>query len=120
MTKRSWIRKLFARPATRPSRKAAPCTARLFLEQLEAREVPSISPLAPSAGDDGDVFLEDGASVALYKNPSNPIGTTPVSNAANVNTDVLETNPARHNETSIAVNPTNPLNMVGAANDIQL
>jgi hypothetical protein len=118
--KRSWIRKLFARPATRPSRKAAPCTTRLFLEQLEARDVPSISPLAPSAGDGGDVFLVDGANAGTFKNPSNPIGTTPVSNAANVNTDVIETNKTPHNETSIAVNPTNPLNMVGAVNDYQL
>jgi hypothetical protein len=119
MTTQSWIRKLFARPVTRPIRKR-PHRARPVLEALEDRLVPSISPLAPTAGDGGDVFLEDGAGVATFKNPSNPIGTTPVSNAANVNTDVIETNPARHNETSIAVNPTNPLNMVGAANDVQL
>jgi hypothetical protein len=120
MTTQSWIRKLFTRGASRPIRKAAPWSTRLRLEQLEAREVPSISPLAPMADDGGDVVLEAGAGVAGLKNPSNPIGTTPVSNAANVNTDVIETNPARHNETSIAVNPTNPLNMVGAVNDIQL
>jgi hypothetical protein len=118
--KRSWIRKLFARPATRPSGKAAPCTTRLFLEQLEAREVPSISPLAPTAGNGGDPLPVDGGSVAAFKNPTNPIGTTPVSNAANVNTDVIEVNRAPHNETSIAVNPKNPLNMVGAANDYQM
>ena len=82
--------------------------------------MPSISPLAPRAGDGGDVFLTDGAGAAAAKNPSNPIGTTPVSNAANVNTDVIETNRTPHNETSIAVNPTNPLNMVGAANDYQV
>jgi len=111
---RSWIHKLFARPATRPIRKGAPSTTRLLLE------VPSISPLAPRAGDGGDVFLTDGAGAAAAKNPSNPIGTTPVSNAANVNTDVIETNRTPHNETSIAVNPTNPLNMVGAANDYQV
>ena len=48
---RSWIHKLFARPATRPIRKGAPSTTRLLLDQLEAREVPSISPLAPRAGE---------------------------------------------------------------------
>jgi hypothetical protein len=81
--------------------------------------VPSISPLAPGAGGDDDVSPVDGASAATFKNPSNPIGTTPVSDAANVNTDVIETNRSPHNETSVAVNPTNPLNMVGAANDYQ-
>src|SRR5262249_33388532 len=110
-------------PVTRPIRKGARRTTRLLLEQLDAREVPSISPFAPSAGDGGEddaASPVEGAGIAQYKNPSNPIGTTPVSNAANVNTDVIETNPARHNETSIAVNPTNPPNMVGAANDIHL
>jgi hypothetical protein len=120
MMKRSWIRNLLGRPTARPSRKAAPCTARLFLEALEARDMPSISPLAPVAGDGGDVFLVDGANAGTFKNPSNPIGTTPVSNAANVNTDVIETNKTPHNETSVAVNPTNALNMVGAVNDYQV
>jgi hypothetical protein len=47
-----------------------------------------------------------------------PICTTATSFAANVNTD-CETN-GPHNETSIAVNPTNPLNIIGGANDYQL
>jgi len=47
------------------------------------------------------------------------ICTTGTSNAANVNTDCAPT-PGPHNETSIAVNPTNPLNIVGGANDYQL
>src|SRR4051812_23354787 len=38
------------------------------------------------------------------------ICTTGTSNAANVNTDCAPT-PGPHNETSIAVNPTNPLNI---------
>ena len=63
---------------------------------------------------DGDGFIPFGN----YRNPSSPICSTPTSNAANVNTD-CEGN-APHNETSIAVNPTNPLNMVGSANDYQL
>jgi hypothetical protein len=50
--------------------------------------------------------------------PGVAICTTPVSAAANVNTD-CETN-GPHNETSIAVNPTNPLNIIGGANDYQL
>ena len=40
MTKRSWIRNLFTRPATRPIRKAPP-RARLAVEALEDRTVPS-------------------------------------------------------------------------------
>lgn len=44
--------------------------------------------------------------------------TTPTQAAPNVNTD-CETN-GPHNETSIAVNPTNTQNMIGGANDYQL
>src|SRR5512142_1276164 len=46
------------------------------------------------------------------------ICTTPTSTAANVNTDCEENGP--HNETSIAVNPTDTNNMIGGANDYQL
>ncbi len=49
---------------------------------------------------------------------SGAICTTPSSSASNVNTD-CEGN-APHNETSIAVNPTNSLNRIGSANDYQL
>jgi hypothetical protein len=51
------------------------------------------------------------------------ICTTPTTNAANVNTDCetgLGEENGPHNETSIAVNPTNPQNMIGGANDYQL
>ena len=47
-----------------------------------------------------------------------PICSTAPSTAANVNTS-CETN-LPHNETSIAVNPTDPNNMIGGANDYQL
>jgi hypothetical protein len=47
-----------------------------------------------------------------------PICSTPTSTTANVNTD-CELN-APHNETSIAVNPTNHDNIIGGANDYQL
>jgi hypothetical protein len=57
-------------------------------------------------------------SLGSYRNPPSPICSTPSSNAANVNTD-CEGN-APHNETSIAVNPTNSLNLIGSANDYQL
>src|SRR5579884_2043234 len=56
--------------------------------------------------------------VSTFKNVSGPICTTPTSSAANVNTDCDATAP--HNETTIAVNPTNSLNMIGSANDYQL
>jgi hypothetical protein len=47
------------------------------------------------------------------------ICTTATSTAANVNTD-CEAAPGPHNETSIAVNPTDHDNMIGGANDYQL
>jgi hypothetical protein len=68
--------------------------------------------LEGTGGGDGSV------PIGPYRNPPSPICTTPSSNAANVNTD-CEGN-APHNETTIAVNPTNSLNMIGAANDYQL
>ena len=46
------------------------------------------------------------------------ICTTATSSDANVNTDCEENGP--HNETSIAVNPTNPQNIIGGVNDYQL
>ena len=46
------------------------------------------------------------------------ICTTPTQTTANVNTDCDGVNP--HNETSIAVNPTNTQNIIGGANDYQL
>jgi hypothetical protein len=46
------------------------------------------------------------------------ICTTPTQATANVNTDCEGVNP--HNETSIAVNPTNTQNILGGANDYQL
>ena len=48
------------------------------------------------------------------------ICTTDVQAGANANTDCTESTVGPHNETSIAVNPTNPLNMIGGANDYQL
>jgi hypothetical protein len=47
------------------------------------------------------------------------ICTTPTQATANVNTDCAPT-AGPHNETSIAVNPTNPDNLIGGANDYQL
>jgi len=47
-----------------------------------------------------------------------PICSTATSNAANVNTSCDGNNP--HNETSIAVNPTDHDNIIGGANDYQL
>lgn len=54
---------------------------------------------------------------AAYKNPPNPICSAPTSITSDINTDCEGTAP--HNETTIAVNPTNPLNMIGSANDYQ-
>jgi hypothetical protein len=61
----------------------------------------------------------DGAiSEADFKNPPSPICSTPTSTAANVDIDCEGTAP--HNETSIAINPTNALNQIGSANDYEL
>jgi len=48
------------------------------------------------------------------------ICTTVVQTAAQANTDCETTSTGPHNETSIAVNPTNVNNMIGGANDYQL
>lgn len=54
----------------------------------------------------------------VYKNPPSPICSVSTTFGSNVQTDCEAVAP--HNETSIAVNPTNPLNMIGGANDYQL
>ena len=61
----------------------------------------------------GAVF---GSGPALH--PGDRICTTATQNTANVNTDCENLGPS--NETSIAVNPKNPNNMIGGANDYQL
>lgn len=48
------------------------------------------------------------------------ICTTGPQSGPNFNTDCETTSAGPHNETSIAVNPTNPDNMIGGANDYQL
>ena len=48
------------------------------------------------------------------------ICTTPTQTGANANTDCETTSVGPHNETSIAVNPTDPDNMIGGVNDYQL
>jgi hypothetical protein len=61
---------------------------------------------------------DGGISEANFKNPPSPICSTTFSTAANVDTDCGDTAP--HNETSIAINPTNALNQIGSANDYEL
>ena len=65
---------------------------------------------APVAGAVFDSGPETASGVAIC--------TTSTQTAANINTD-CETN-GPHNETSIAVNPTDPANLIGGANDYQL
>jgi hypothetical protein len=71
----------------------------LSLEPLEERSLPSGNPAPASA----------------YKNPPSPMGTV-FSTDANVNIDV---GGLIHEETTVAVNPTNPLNMIASANDYE-
>ena len=61
---------------------------------------------------------QGGFNLGNYRSPSSPICTTPTSSAANVNTDCEGL--GIHNETTIAVNPTNSLNQIGSANDYQV
>jgi hypothetical protein len=76
-----------------------PRRKRLLLEPLEDRSLPSAGQL----------------TAADFRNPPSPIGTVS-STDANVNTDAEE---GIHNETTIAVDPTNPLHMIASANDYQ-
>ena len=62
----------------------------------------------------GAVFGTDGSL-----KPGQKICTTPTQTGANANTD-CEATAGPHNETSIAVNPTNASNLIGGANDYQL
>jgi hypothetical protein len=61
---------------------------------------------------------DGGIGVSGYRNPSSPICANPTSAAANVNIDCEGKAP--HNETAIAVNPTDSNNIIGGANDYQL
>ena len=56
-------------------------------------------------------------SAGTYKHPPSPICTTNTQLTADVNTDCENAGP--HNETTIAINPTNPLNRIASANDYQ-
>ncbi len=58
------------------------------------------------------------AGAAAYRNPSSPICSVTNSSDDNALTDCEGTAP--HNETTIAVNPTDSSNMIGGANDYQL
>jgi len=64
------------------------------------------------------------ATAQFQTGPSIKQGTafcsTSTSSAANVNTDCAQSTVGPHNETSIAVNPTNPSNIIGGANDYHL
>lgn len=61
---------------------------------------------------------QGGFNLGNYRSPSSPICTTLTSSAPNVNTDCEGL--GIHNETTIAVNPTNSLNQIGSANDYQV
>ena len=88
--------------------------------------------LPVAAEDDGDALLPvpheklspldpisvDGFGVGAVGTRNSKSCSTDSSNAANVNTDCGPAAP--HNETSIAVNPTDSDNIIGGANDYQL
>lgn len=79
-------------------------------------------PLTHQRVDSLEQIVAGGADGSLnpgaYRNPPSPICTTPTASAANVNTDCEGLAP--HNETTIAVDPTNRLHQIAAANDYQL
>jgi hypothetical protein len=95
----------------------------------------SLAYAGPAFGDDGDLtqpidFTHNGVdapapvTTAVFGSPPGSIRNgkalcrTATSNAANVNTSCELNVP--HNETSIAVNPTNHNNIIGGVNDYQL
>jgi hypothetical protein len=69
---------------------------------------------APSP--DGSAQFGTGATVR----PGTAFCKSPASGAANVNTDCAQSTVGPHNETSIAINPTDANNIIGGANDYQL
>jgi hypothetical protein len=91
---------------------------RLVLEALESRNL--LSGFGGSLSDLRSEFLPPVNNPLLAGPPatSGALGTAG-STAANVNTDT-EHIAGPHNETSIAVDPTNPKHLVGSANDYQL
>jgi hypothetical protein len=90
------------------------------VETLESRALLSSNAVPTWAM--GSDFLNPLSGVTLGPNSdgSGPGNTAPTSGSvSNVNTDT-EDIPGPHNETSIAVNPTNSQNMIGSVNDYQL
>ena len=118
MTMPSWIRNAFTRrPVTRPIRQARH-RARPALEVLESRDL--LSGIATTLSDMRSDFLPP-VNNPLLSGPAATSGAlgTGGSTAANVNTDT-EAIAGPHNETSIAVDPTNSKHLLGSVNDYQL
>jgi hypothetical protein len=65
---------------------------------------------------DGSAQFGTGATVK----PGTAFCVSSPSGAANVNTDCAQSSVGPHNETSIAINPTDANNIIGGANDYQL
>ena len=82
-----------------------------FLALVVAAPIPAFARSFPHPS------AQKGIGFSKYRNARGPICTTS-STAANVNTDCENVAPV--NETAIAVNPLNPLNMIGSANDEQI
>ena len=91
---------------------ALPVAAEDLGDIMHAITREKFTPMDPSLGE-GVVFGAVGT-----RSVPNPICTTSTSGAANRNTDCDAAAP--HNETSLAVNPTNANNIIGGANDYQL
>jgi hypothetical protein len=87
MTMRSWIRSLFTRPAAHTIRKG-PCRARLYLETLEDRFVPSTFTVLNGA-DDGDGSLR--AAIAAANDETTNPGPDTINFAAGVTAVTLTT-----------------------------
>ncbi len=110
----------WGRPRTvrRSRRRESRRRLRLVLEALEPRNL--LSGFGESLSDLRSEFLQPVNNPLLAGPPatSGALGTGG-STAANVNTDT-EPIAGPHNETSIAVDPTNPKHFIGSANDYQL
>src|SRR5262249_21025406 len=118
MTMRLWMRNLFSRRAARPIQKRP--RFRPTLNALEPRNLLS-GIVGDSLSDMRDELLMSPVGGRVHAGlpaTSGPLGTGG-STAANVNTDT-EPIAGPHNETSIAVDPTNSKHLIGSANDYQL
>src|SRR5437016_5089459 len=113
----SWL-SLFRRLVRQPRRAAGRPSFRPLVDVLEDRLVPAL--FVESLSDALTDLVPPSIGGHVHPGPSATSGGlgTVSSSAGNVNTDT-EAAPGGHAETSLAVNPLNPRNLIGVASDEQ-